>query len=462
MTSWQPTLEGRSGPRYQAIAQALADDIATGRLAVGDRLPTHRDLAWRLGVTVGTVTRAYAEAERRGLIAGEVGRGTFVQAPRKEPPAPATRPPRDGSLIDLSYNFPPDNLNERALADVLLEICREESLGPYMRYEMGLGQPRQRAAGARWMAHTGLAADPSEVVLTAGGQHGVLLAVRALARPGEVILTGELSYYGIKSIAAMLDIRLHGLAMDEEGLRPDALAQACRATKARALYCIPTLQNPTAAVMSEGRRREIAAICAEHALPVIEDDVYGFLVDRAPPPLSTLLPDSAIYVTGLSKSVSPGLRVGFLRAPGTLLDRLRQGLRASTLMAPPLMAEAATRLIESGAAWRMALWQRDEAEARQAIARRCLPAGTWRSHPQAFHGWLELPEPWRREVFCDQARARGVGVASAELFAVGRQPLPHAVRLCLQAARDRAELETALDRLAAVLAGQPETLLPVV
>ncbi len=462
MTSWQPTLEGRSGPRYQAIAQALADDIATGRLAVGDRLPTHRDLAWRLGVTVGTVTRAYAEAERRGLIAGEVGRGTFVQAPRKEPPAPATRPPRDGSLIDLSYNFPPDNLNERALADVLLEICREESLGPYMRYEMGLGQPRQRAAGARWMAHTGLAVDPSEVVLTAGGQHGVLLAVRALAHPGEVILTEELSYYGIKSIAAMLDIRLHGLAMDEEGLRPEALAQACRATKARALYCIPTLQNPTGAVMSETRRREIAAICAEHELPVIEDDVYGFLVDGGPPPLTTLLPDSAIHVTGLSKSVSPGLRVGFLRAPGTLLDRLRQGLRASTLMAPPLMAEAATRLIENGEAWRMALWQRAEAEARQAIARRHLPEGTWRSHPQAFHGWLELPDPWRREVFCDQARAQGVGVASAELFAVGRQPLPHAVRLCLQAARDRAELETALDQLAAVLAGQPETLLPVV
>lgn len=462
MTTWQPTLEGRDGPRYVAIAQALAEDIDGGRLAAGARLPTHRDLAWRLGVTVGTVTRAYAEAERRGLIAGEVGRGTFV---RERVPVGLPRPDSPGgaeNFVDLSYNFPPSNPRGQALAEILTELCAAPGFDQLMGYEMGLGWREHRAAGAAWVADSGLDSGPENIVVTAGAQHGMLLALGALARPGDVVLTEELTYYGIKSIAALLELRLHGLAMDHEGILPEALESACRATGAKTLYCVPTLQNPTTAVMSEARRRDIARICEAQGLSIVEDDVYGFLPSAAPAPLARLAPERTVYVTSLSKSVAPGLRIGYLHAGKAIIERLGQGLRATTLMASPFMAEAAARLIRDGQAGRMADWQRAEARARQDLAAAVLPEAQVTTHPEAYHLWLELPEPWRREVFTAEARARGVGVAPAEVFAVGRQPVPHALRVCLQAARSRAEVERALATLAEILAGPPASPLPLV
>jgi DNA-binding transcriptional MocR family regulator len=462
MTTWQPSLEGHSGPRYIAIAEALAQDIGEGRLAAGERLPTHRDLAWRLGVTVGTVTRAYGEAERRGLIAGEVGRGTFV---RERVPIDMPLPAKDeaeSGFVDLSFNLPPSHPDQRLVAEAVAEIGADGQLGRFLAYDMGLGRAEHRAAGALWMSEAGLAAAPDEVVVTAGAQHGMLLAVAALARPGDVVLTEELTYYGIKSIAALLELRLHGLPLDEHGLLPEALDAACRATGAKVLYCIPTLQNPTASVMPAERRREIARICERHDVAIVEDDVYGFLPERAPAPLSSFAPERSVYVTGLSKCVAPGLRVGYLRADRSLLERLGAGLRASTLMASPLMAEVAARLIRSGQARDMALWQRAEAKARQAIAAGALAGAEVETHPEAFHLWLKLPEPWRREVFTTEARARGVGIAPAEVFAVGRQPVPHAARICLQAARSRAQVDTALAVLSDLLARRPESHFPMV
>ena len=461
MTSWQPNLEGRDGPRYVAIAEALAEDIDQGRVKAGHRLPTHRDLAWRLGVTVGTVTRAYAEAERRGLVAGEVGRGTFVK--ESVPIGPETPDDAAGDdFVDLSYNYPPDHPRIDTVGEVLGEITAEGALAGLMGYEMGLGRMRHRAAGARWLSEGGLPSEAEDVVVTAGAQHGMLLAVSALARPGDTVLTEQLTYYGIKSIAAVMDLRLHGLPMDREGLLPDTLDAACRATGAKVLYTIPTLQNPTTAIMSEARRREVAEVCERHGVSIVEDDVYGFLPEPAPPPLARIAPERTIHVAGLSKCLAPGLRIGFLRADRALLDRVGTAMRASTLMAPPLLAEVASRLIGDGRARKMAEWQRKEARARQEIAARILPAELTETQPEAFQLWLRLPEPWRREVFAAEARSRGVGVAPAEVFAIGRQPVPHAVRVCLQAARRRGQLERALTILAELLAGRPQSPLAMV
>ena len=462
VTNWQPNLEGRAGPRYLAIAEALATDIDDGCLAAGARLPTHRDLAWRLGVTVGTVTRAYAEAARRGLSAGEVGRGTFVRerVPMTIPPRGVPEP--DSGFIDLAYNFPPDNPEHPAIAKVIAEITAEGRLARLLGYEMGLGQLQHRAAGAAWLTESGLETDPDQVVVTAGAQHGLLLATAALLRPGEVLLTEELTYYGIKSIAALLDLRLHGLPMDEHGLLPEALESACRATGAKALYCIPTIQNPTASVMPEARRREIAGICRRHGIGIIEDDIYGFLPSQAAAPLSRHLPEQAIYVTSLSKCLAPGLRIGYLSADAALRERVNMAMRASNLMAAPLMAEVAARLIDSGRARSMALWQRAEAQARQKAAARLLKTGGLVTHPEAFHFWLRLPEPWRREAFAAEARVRGVGVAPAEVFAVGDRPVPQAVRVCLQAAASLSQAERALEILAGILSRSPQSQLPMV
>lgn len=460
MTKWSPELEPLSGPRYVAIAEALATDISTGRLKPGTRLPTHRDLAWDLKVTVGTVSRAYAEAERRGLIYGEVGRGTYVRE-RTPITLPAERE-AGRNFVDLAYNFPPLTEALPVLSETLAEVAHDQDLADLMGYRLDPGRRHHRAAVAAWMSEFGVPAEAADVVLTYGAQNAMLLATMALAGPGATILTEELTYYGIKTIAAQLNLRVHGVAMDEQGLIPEALDAACRNSGATLLYCIPTLQNPTTSIMPEARRREIVAIAARHDITIIEDDVYGFLPEAAPLPLAALAPERTVYIAGLSKFVGPGLRLGYLRAAPEAVRAITTALRASSLIAPGFLAEVGTRLIERGEARRLAEWQRSEARRRQRMAARILAGQKITTQPEAFHLWLELPEPWRREMFSAEARQRGVGVGSAEVFAVGRGSVPHAVRLCLQASATAAEVERGLEILAAMLSERPGSNLAVV
>lgn len=456
MTSWAPNLKDASGPRYVAIADILAADIAAGRLKAGDRLPTHRELAWKLGVTVGTVTRAYAEAERRGLIAGEVGRGTFIRD-RGVDVLPAAPAASDG-FIDLARNFPPVWRDNREIADVLSDLSHANDLGPLLGYTPNLGLASHREAGAQWLTRSGIDVAPSQVAVTNGAQHAMLVSLSALTRPGDVVLSEQLTFYGLKSLGTHLSLRLHGVEIDEHGLVPAALDAACRQLAPKAIYCMPTLHNPTTATMPEARRREIAAICVRHGVTIVEDDIYGFLVEDAPPALSRFAPDNSILLTSLSKCVAPGMRIGYLRANESLIERIGAALRATTWMATPLLGEIAARLIRSGKAARMAMQMREEAKARQLIARRLLAGSEYDAHAASFHVWLKLPEPWRREEFAAQVRRRGVGLAPGDAFAIGRSQVPHAVRIGLSAARDRAQLEHALGIVADVLRDTPNSM----
>ncbi len=463
MTIWTPDLRSRSGPRYVAIAEALAEDAGGGRLSPGTRLPTHRDLADRLGVTVGTVTRAYAEAARRGLVSGEVGRGTFVRAAAR--PAVAAGPAASGGplLVDLSANLPPataHGLEAVALARTLSALGRRPDLGRLLAYPPEGGAPEHRAAGAEWVRRAGLSARPEEVLVSSGGQHGLTAVFAALFAPGDVVATEALTYPGMKTLASLLALRLQGVAMDERGLRPDAFAAACRARRPKALYCVPTLHNPTTAVMPLERREEIAAVAREHGVLIVEDDVHGRLLARARAPLATFARDLAVYVTGTSKVLAPGLRVGFIVAPPALRPRIAAAIRGTTWMAAPLMAEIATRWIKEGTAERILARKRKEAAARQALARQIFGKFVVQAHPDAYHLWLGVPKPWRAESYADAARKAGVAVTPASAFAVGRTAPPEAVRLSLGAAADRDLLGRALGVLAGLLVSSPEAPIP--
>jgi DNA-binding transcriptional MocR family regulator len=465
MTNWQPEIGYRSGPRYRAIADAIAEDVATGRLAAGARLPTHRDLAYALGVTVGTVTRAYAEAERQGLIGGEVGRGTFVRGPRwlamgtAALPAAAeflestAHPAPDSGQINLSVCQPSAQGFESAIAGTVQAIIESGRLGELLAYGPHGGMPQHRAAAADWLVRQHrAAARPESLLLTVGAQNGMAVALATVARPGDLLATETLTYHGAKAVAATLGLRLEGLPMDEQGLRPESFEALCRHTPPRALYCVPTLQNPTALVMPADRRVAIATIARRYGVTLIEDDVFGFLAEDAPPPIQTLAPDVTIYLASLSKSVAAGLRLGFLLAPPALIPRLEAVIRAMHYSLPQLVAEIATRWINDRTADRFAEIQRNEAGVRQALARRMLPAGTVHGHPKSFHFWLTLPEPWRREEFVGQMLRRGVTITGADAFVVGRVSAPHAVRVSLCMPVQREEAVRGLSLLADTLA----------
>jgi DNA-binding transcriptional MocR family regulator len=450
MTIWEPRLEGRRGPRYRAILDALSEDLSAGELRAGDRMPTHRELADRLGVTVGTVSRAYSEAARRGLVSGEVGRGTFVRAGHDA----SFESGDDEGPVDLGQNHPPalpGRPQQAALVRTLAGLTARADAGRLLDYPAAGGNAADREAGASWIARSGIEAAPEHVLVCTGSQHGLTVVLATQLDPGDLLLTESLTYAGLKSVASLLHLRLKGLPMDAQGLRPEALETACREGGAKALYLIPTLHNPTTAVMPEGRRREIAAIARAHGLAIVEDDVHGLLPAERPRPIATLAPERSYYLTSTSKTLAPGLRIAYVLAPPDRVARLAASLRATTWAVAPLMAAVASTWIADGTADALVAARRREARERQAIARERLAGAEFDSKPEAYYLWLRLPEPWRGEGFAAEARARGVLVTPAEAFAVGRGPVPHALRLCLGAARSREALSRGLDAVAALL-----------
>jgi DNA-binding transcriptional MocR family regulator len=452
MTIWTPDLTSASGARYLAIVDALAADIEEGQLRDGDRLPTHRDLAYRLGVTVGTVTRAYAEAERRGLIQGEVGRGTYVRSPRLMP-LPETKV-GDG-VIDLSMNFPAGSYEDAMLAQGLAEMATRGGIGRLLDYQQYRGRADHRAAGATWVKRFGLEVSPEQIVVTAGGQHAMAAVLGTLAGPGEVVLAESVSYPGVKSLADLFRFKLVGLAMDSHGILPEAFEKACRTERARALFCMPSLQNPTGAHMPLERRREIAAIARRHGVAIVEDDIYGFLIKDPPPPLVTLAPERGFYLASLSKAIAPGLRVGYVAMPPEYVQRVTTAVRATTVMAAPPMAELASQWVADGTGERRSAQYREEAIARQTITRQMLQGLTYTAHPAGFHGWLTLPDHWAPTHYAAEARQRGVVISPAEIFAVENRA-PRAVRICIAAAHSRDELRQALGILTQLAHERPD------
>jgi DNA-binding transcriptional MocR family regulator len=442
---WLPNLEGRRGPKYRAIADAIDRDVQNGALRAGTRLPPHRDLADHLGVTVTTITRAYTEAARRGLISGYVGRGTFIRGTEVEDA-------RDDGPFDLSINvLMPDK--EVAVLESRLFQRRVLPWTQLLGYVPPPGHLRHRQAMAAWLGHLGIPARPERVVLTAGAQHAMQTAMSAVVKPGDTLLVEELTYAGMKNLAQHMHFKVRGVAMDGEGLRPDALDAACRSSRSRVLYCMPRLQNPTSAGMSDKRLRQIAAVAQRYRLTVVEDDTYGF---HAPERscLMTLIPEQTIFVTGLSKSLFPGLRLGCAVAPPALLERITTAVWATTIMPSPIGADLLCGWIEDGTAARIAAWKRHETTARQVMARRILEGERLQTQSWSPHIWLHLPNGWTSASFVAAARTRGVLLNSSAEFAAGEVE-PRGVRLCLGTPRTRPGLEQALTRIAHALAERP-------
>jgi DNA-binding transcriptional MocR family regulator len=438
MTIWAPRLPDSDAPIYGRIADALERDVRSGMLIPGSQLPTHRELARELGITSVTVTRAYAEAARRGLVESSTGRGTFVRAARRE-----VALSDDVDMVTNTVNLPIP-----APSPAMLQ--RAGSMLVNGLYTTGVGTERHRAAGAAWVSSSfgnGRRVDPSRVVVTAGTQHALFLALAATTKPGDTLLTEALTYHGAKAAAALLHQKLEPLPMDRSGIEPAARERAARGRSVKVLYTIPSLHNPTAIVMPEKRRRDLAAIAEKAGLTIIEDDVSGFLLERTPPPIAAFAPDRTIFITGLGKAIAAALRVGYLVAPDALLHRVQSALAANVLFSSPVMGELASTWIEDGTAAKIAESKRAEIALRSRIARRIFP--TAGGDPRALHLWLPLPKPWTADAFVEEARRRRVRIASASTFAV-TPDVPRAVRISFGSPASVAEMESALHILAGI------------
>jgi DNA-binding transcriptional MocR family regulator len=435
------------------IVAALAADIASGRLVRGEQLPTHRALARALDVDLTTVTRAYGEARRRGLIEAQVGRGTFVSE---------TTARADVAVqvkIDLSMNVPPQpveaNLDLR-IAQGLKSIQDEASLSAFLNYQRPGGSDDERAVAARWLRTRMPDARADRIVIYPGNQAILFNALLSLTCRGDVVLTEALTFPGVIAAGEKLGVRLVGVAMDEEGVRPDALRAACREHRPKAVYLTPTLHNPTTATLGPERRRAVADIIRRNKIVLIEDDAYG-LLEPTVSPIANLIPEHTYLAVGLSKCIAPALRISYLLVPDAASEQtMRSSLQATMQMPPPLMVALVTHWLRSGIADRIIAAIRNEAAGRQQLARRFLKGISYAAKPNGHHLWLPLPGRWNRADFLSHVLRRGLAVVGEDAFAVGKDSSP-AVRVSLGAARNRAELAQALQFLADTLKSSVQT-----
>ena len=455
---WTPQIAAAPGPRYAAIVRALSGDIEAGLLGAGDRLPTHRALAAKLGVSLGTVTRAYNEARSHGLVEGEVGRGTFVRDQAPVDTRWALKAAPDRSIVDLSLLFSPSIEGTPAEAPLrrgLGRIVDALELDEVFSYQDHAGAPAHRRAGAEWIGRTDFHVEPSDTLVCASGQHAMTCAVSMLARPGDVVMTETLTAPGFKDLASWMQLRLHGLASDEQGLIPTAFEAACRLGVSRVLYTMPVLHNPTTVTMPPDRREEIAGIATRYGVAVIEDGVLGLLPGDGIVPLAAFAPETSYYITSLSKTIAPGLRVGFIRPPRGARPQIEDAIRATMWMASPLLAEIASTWIADGTAEAVLEARRKEARARQSIAADVLRDFSFLADPGGYHLWLSELGAWQVDTLVRAAHTAGVAITAADVFVAGGGHAPPRVRVCLGAATDRARLTRGLEILRGLLVSEP-------
>jgi DNA-binding transcriptional MocR family regulator len=446
---WTPDLAKGESPLYARLAEALSADIASGELVEGAKLPPHRDLAYRLSIGVGTVTKGYEEAERRGLIEAHVGRGSFVARIAK---AASTKGP-----LDLAMNTAPAAPSHVRIPEALSELRKRADLAELFSYAPPLGRVADRKAGADWLRRVNRLenADKSRTICTIGAQHAMSLIFSALLPPSGTILAENINYVGLKALAQHQGFALRGVGMDGEGMCPDALEKTVHETGARVVYLVPTLHNPTARIMSMARRETIASLARRLDLAIVEDDIYAhFASGLNICPIANFAPERTYLLSGLSKAVAPGLRVGYLALPNDhMIDRLTQ-ISRSTIFAPPGMPFAmASLMIENGMAEAITREVVEEVSVRTRIARDVL--GSFcdaPATPSSLHLWLPMAELDAEKLSGRAMRAGlallppGAGALSAEAES--------GLRVSLGAIADRTILTEALTRLRFALDGE--------
>lgn len=425
---------------FRGLADAVQKELTDGRLRPGDRLPTQREFADTHRIAVSTAIRVYAELTRRGLVVGEVGRGTFVR----------TGPPRDGlslaqgigGLINLATNLPllPDQAT-RLMSSASRMTRRTSVMAAAMQTVQARGTAAARQTVASFLARARWHPHAEGVVFTGNGRQALAATLAALVPPGQRLGVEALSYQSVTGIATRLGIEVVPLPMDANGLRADGIVRAHRRHALRAIYVQPTLHNPLGMTMPLRRRTELVRILTALNIIGIEDHVYAFLVDD-PSPLASLAPDRVVMVDSLSKRVAPGVTLGFALAPPALAGAIAESIRVGALLASGLAVEIGVRWMADGTVASLVRDKRRDAIRRQKILRQRCPTLTISADPRAYHAWVELPGSWRSESFTAAAAERGIAVAPATAFAAGAGHAPNAIRIALASPSPKALAES--------------------
>ncbi|KIC48630.1 PLP-dependent aminotransferase family protein [Tateyamaria sp. ANG-S1] len=465
-TIWSPELLDGQGPKYKAVMQVIRQRIAEHDLTPGDKLPPVRDLAWSLGITPGTVARAYTLLTDDGTLMAEVGRGTFVAQPNEKGPLFADVPIEIDSVAHNSgaqaWNvnlFSPHlpSVGQATLIRRLLADVAQDPPSGVMHYPTRTSSAAARTAAAAWLAGAPLGSfGPDDIVLANGGQNAILLVFQALLKGRRpAILVEDLAYPGFRRAAELLRADVIPVEMDAQGVIPEALGAAANAHDAQVFCTSPEVHNPTCGFTPLERREALAKVAKRQDLQILEDDCYRLGQAQAPS-YRMIVPERTWYISSISKSITPALRLGIAVTPKGRANILRRTAEYSFFGLPTPMTDLfAALLVHDDLPDLMA-------DVRKAIGtyvqRTVNILGgydiVWRKDVPFL--WLRLPEGWRAGAFVQAAAQQGVGIRAAEDYACRDARTPHAVRMAINAGVSLQSFEAAIERLRDLLDNPPD------
>lgn len=458
---WNLKIIDTDKPLYIAIAEAIERDIKAGILLPGEKLPTHRDLARIVGVNVTTATRAYNEAEKRGLINSIVGNGTFVSLNLEESPPFSNTESKVNELIEMGLVLPLYSV-EPDITPIIKNVLKKKNINSFMEYTPPQGLAPHRRVGAKWVKQYGISANEDNIIITSGAQHAINCILSACFESGDHVAVDCLTYPGIKSAAKRCGIKLVGVKLDNEGMIPDELEAVCKRHNIKGIYTSSYMQNPTNAIMSDKRKKELSRIIHDKNLLLIEDDIYKFLYNYNISTLTSFVPEQSIYIAGIAKAFYSGLRIGFIVSPEKYYNKICQAIVDTVWMAPAINAEIACECINSGVADEIIRLKREEIVKRAAILADILRDYDYGYVPYSMFAWLKLPAEWNSIQFEKVARENGVKVVASDKFTVSNVILPNYVRISLSGASNTEEFEKGINILLKTLRHEYDEVIGVI
>ena len=446
---WLPELRDSDQPKYIELATSIGEDISSGRLQPGDRLPPQRKVAKAMGLDISLIARAYSEAIRRGYVESHVGRGTFVLEPAADQRGPD---PRRTLEEDPRMNMPPE-IEDPALIKRMQSGFENvaSNIVSLLRYQSATGGSKDREISLDWMQSKGHLVSADNLTVTPGAHAAIHAALTVIANPGSVVLCEPVTYPGIRAIASRLLLRLVPLEEDGKGITPSSLEKAATEHPDAVLYLNPTLRNPTTHTIPADRRAEIAVVLRSKSIPLIEDDAYGLIAKDVPPPISDQIPELAWHILGVSKAFGAGLRLAYAKAPDReKLSDFVQTIRTISVMTSPLNLALLSTWIEEGTADAILAEISNSARRRQDIASGVLNEFDFEAKDEAFNIWLKAPDGLSRAEILTRVAGGPLAIVPSDMFTVTGSP-EERLRVCLGGPLSENALEQGLLGLHAAL-----------
>ena len=427
--NWKPRLSKGQEPIYITLANQLKQDIMSGTLTPGTKLPPQRELADYLDINLSTITRAFKLCEQSGLICSTVGRGTYVSSDAASQKLLLLNDPKK-QIIEMGAILPNPDINE-LVSNYLRQMTAEPDFYKLLQYGLIDYDELQIKAACKWLSYFGIESGKPHILYSNGSQNGLFATMASLFQKGERIATLPTTYPGLKSIAKILGIQLMPIPLFEGKVTYESLDYVYKNYNIKGFYFIPDYNNPTSEIMDLETRKLIGTFCSQYKLPIIEDAIYTLFIPKPLPPITSFAPDYGIFISSVSKILSPGLRLALMHVPTAYYKAIWECLYAMHITPPSLMTQLFTRVILSGRFDEIRRLRMAEVETRNQLFDALCPDLCTIGDLHSPIRWVILPSHLTPSTFEKMAYEKNLQVYGADRFVVGSDKIPNAIRISL-------------------------------